>query len=102
MTEDNTFKVFMKNPTTEEMHSFSGKWLSFAEAASAAYQEKNKRGHGWKIVQISEVANATHSSLLEKLAQHLKQSSHTQVANVLNSLPSADRAVVLDLLNKQK
>ena len=99
MIEDNKYKVFMRNSSTEEMHSFSGDWKTFAEAASAAYQEKNKRGHAWKIIQISEIANGN-NSLLEKLAQHLKQSSHTQGANVLNSLPSADRAVVLDLLNK--
>ncbi len=101
MTEK-IFRVFMKEENTGEIHAFEGQWITFAEAASAAYQEKSKRGHSWKISQVAEVTNDGHNSLLRKLANHLTQNlPQGQVANVLNSLPSEDRAKVMDLMAKQ-
>ena len=101
MTEK-IFRVFMKEENTGEIHAFEGRWITFAEAASAAYQEKSKRGHSWKISQVAEVTNDGHNSLLRKLANHLTQNlPQGQVANVLNSLPSEDRARVMDLMAKQ-
>ena len=99
---DKIFRVFMREEISGEIHAFEGRWYTFAEAATAAYQEKNKRGHQWRVSQITEVTNDGHNSLLRKLANHLSQNlPQGQVANVLNSLPSDDRSKVMDLMAKQ-
>jgi len=96
------FRIFMREENTGEVHAFEGQWLTFAEAASAAYQEKSKMGFQWKVSQIAEVSDSGHDFLLNKLANHLTQNlPQGQVANVLNSLPSDDRAKVMDLMAKQ-
>ena len=99
---DKVFRVFMKEDNTGEVHAFEGQWVTFAEAASAAYQERSKLGHNWKITQVTEISGDGHNLLLRKLANHLSQNlPQGQVANVLNSLPSDDRAKVMNLMAKQ-
>ena len=101
MTEK-VFRVIMRNDSSEEVQAFEGQWVTFAEAASAAYQEKNKLGHQWKVSQVTEVPDSYANPLLSKLANYLSNNlSQGQVANVLNSLPSDDRAKVMDLMAKQ-
>ena len=100
---DKIFRVFMKEDGTGEVHAFEGQWITFAEAASAAYQKRNKMGHQWKITQVTEVSNSGYDSMLRKLASHLTQDApQGQVANVLNSLPSDDRAKVMDLMEQTR
>ena len=99
---DRIFRVFMREGSTGEVHAFEGQWVTFAEAASAAYQERSKLGHRWKITQVTEVFSDGHNSLLHKLANHLTQGvPQNQISSVLNSLPSDDRAKVMDLMAKQ-
>ena len=99
---DKVFRVFMKEDSTGEVHAFEGQWITFAEAAQAAYQKRNKLGHSWKITQVTEVSSDGHNSLLRKLASHLTQGvPQSQISSVLNSLPSEDRAKVVDLMAKQ-
>ena len=101
MTE-RVFRVIMRNDSAEEVHAFEGQWITFAEAASAAYQERNKLGHQWKVSQVSDVTCGGVNPLLHKLANHLSNNlSQGQVADVLNSLPSDDRATVMDLMAEQ-
>lgn len=93
----------MKEGGTGEVHAFEGQWLTFAEAVQTAYQERNKLGHHWKITQVTEVSSDGHNSMLHKLASQLaRRTPQGQVSNVLNSLPSEDRAKVMDLMAKQK
>lgn len=101
MTE-RIFRVFMRDEGTNDVHAFEGQWITFAEAAQAAYQKRNKLGHSWKISQVAEVTSDGHNSSLRKLADHLSHNlPQGQISSVLNSLPSEDRAKVMDLMAKQ-
>lgn len=98
---DRVFRVIMKQGTTNEVYAYEGRWITFAEAAASAYRERNKMGLSWKITQISEVISANQDPL-RKLAKHLSDSPESQVLNVLQSLPSLDRAQVKEMISQNK
>ena len=75
---DRIFRVIMKQDTTNEVHAYEGRWITFAEAAASAYRERNKMGLSWQITQISEVLSGNRDPL-RKLAKHLSDSPESQV-----------------------
>ena len=90
----------MREDTLGEVHAFEGQWITFAEAAQAAYLKRNRMGLNWKITHVSEVSMS--EGVLTKLASYLRTAHPTDVSNVLNSLPSEDRSSVMDLMTVDK